>query len=124
MAAKEALITTLNRLRQANNNKIAIIVETSHKSIKSLISMLEDNKLIIVVKTYKSSCIVKVAPSVKIIESLPRFIHSKKSKLNEWATQMLPENRGHLLISTSKGILSHIEAEKLHLGGQILGVIY
>lgn len=86
--------------------------------------MLQENNLIIVVKEYKSSYIVKVATSVQTIESLPRFIHTKKNKLNEWAKQMLPKNKGHLLVSTSKGILSHTEAEKQHLGGQILGVIY
>jgi small subunit ribosomal protein S8 len=45
--------------------------------------------------------------------------------IEEWARNFLPsKDIGILVISTSKGIISHKETEKNHLGGKLLAFIY
>lgn len=124
MSAKEALISTFSRLKQSKINKIPIIIETNHTSIKSLIAVLEANKPIIVVKKYKNSYAVRVSTTVSSIEVLPQFVHTKNNQLQDWAKKMLAEKSGCLVLSTSRGIMSHHEATSKHLGGQILGFAY
>lgn len=97
MSAKEALISTFSRLKQSKINKIPIIIETKHTSIKSLIAVLEANKPIIVVKKYKNSYAVRVSTTVSSIEVLPQFVHTKNNQLQDWAKKMLAEKSGCLV---------------------------
>lgn len=54
----------------------------------------------------------------------PRF-NVKLSDLEFWETQYLPaKNFGILLLSTSKGVLSHEHARKEGIGGELLGYVY
>lgn len=124
MAAKEAIITTFKRLQQANITNVPIIIETNHACKKELINKLESTKTLVIVKKFSSSFLVKVSSTVTKIEVLPRFIHAKKKHLLVWARKMLPKTNGHLLVSTSKGILTHSEAVQQQIGGQILGYVY
>ncbi len=54
----------------------------------------------------------------------PRFGVKKDEYLN-WERQFLPAyNLGILLVSTSKGIMSHHEAQSQGLGGVLIGYVY
>ncbi len=54
----------------------------------------------------------------------PRF-SVKKDKYLHWESQFLPAyNMGLLLVSTSKGVMSHQEAQNLGLGGVLIGYVY
>lgn len=54
----------------------------------------------------------------------PRFSVKKNDYLN-WERQFLPAyNMGILIVSTSKGILTHHEAEEQHIGGVLVGYVY
>lgn len=54
----------------------------------------------------------------------PRY-SVKANELEYWETQYLPaKNFGILLISTSKGVLSHESARKDGIGGELLGYVY
>ncbi|MBP2133156.1 small subunit ribosomal protein S8 [Methanomicrobium sp. W14] len=54
----------------------------------------------------------------------PRFA-VKASELEKWENQYLPaKNFGTLLISTSKGVISHEDARRLGVGGELLGYVY
>ena len=54
----------------------------------------------------------------------PRF-SVKKDKYFDWERQFLPAySMGILLVSTSKGILSHHEAQAENLGGVLVGYVY
>ncbi|NYT04977.1 MAG: 30S ribosomal protein S8 [Methanomicrobiales archaeon] len=54
----------------------------------------------------------------------PRYA-VKVSEMEYWETQFLPaKNFGILLISTSKGVLSHESARKEGIGGELLGYVY
>ncbi|WOF15503.1 30S ribosomal protein S8 [Methanoplanus sp. FWC-SCC4] len=54
----------------------------------------------------------------------PRFAVSV-DELEKWENQYLPaKNFGILLITTSKGVLSHENARRLGVGGELLGYVY
>jgi len=54
----------------------------------------------------------------------PRF-SVKVAELETWETQYLPaKNFGLLMITTSKGVISHETARKLGVGGELLGYVY
>jgi small subunit ribosomal protein S8 len=54
----------------------------------------------------------------------PRY-SVKVAELEEWETQYLPaKNFGILIISTSKGVVSHEQARKAGVGGELLGYVY
>eukprot|EP00745_Piridium_sociabile_P006260 TRINITY_DN140320_c0_g1_i1.p1 TRINITY_DN140320_c0_g1~~TRINITY_DN140320_c0_g1_i1.p1 ORF type:complete len:131 (-),score=12.21 TRINITY_DN140320_c0_g1_i1:118-510(-) len=45
--------------------------------------------------------------------------------LEEWCSKLLPSRQfGHLVLSTSYGILDHEEARRKHTGGKLLGFFF
>lgn len=124
MAAKEAITNTIKRLHQTKVNYIPVIVDTVHKCIKSLIKTLENNNVLVVIKHYKNSCAVRLTKNIKTIEVLQKFVHTKNNQIPKWAEKMLANKEGHLLITTSRGIVTHREATEQRLGGQIIGFVY
>ena len=54
----------------------------------------------------------------------PRF-NVTVSKIEEWSSKILPSRQfGHLVLTTSYGILTHEECRKRHTGGKVLGFFY
>ncbi|MEM3626892.1 MAG: 30S ribosomal protein S8 [Candidatus Bathyarchaeia archaeon] len=54
----------------------------------------------------------------------PRF-SVKADKFEQWEKKFLPsKDVGILVISTSKGVLSHREAKEKHIGGKLLAFVY
>ena len=54
----------------------------------------------------------------------PRF-NAKASELRAWEEKYLPaRNVGILILSTSKGVLSHLEARQLNVGGVLIAYVY
>jgi small subunit ribosomal protein S8 len=54
----------------------------------------------------------------------PRF-SVKVDEFEEWEKKILPSREvGLIVISTSKGVLSHREADEKHIGGKLLAYIY
>ncbi len=54
----------------------------------------------------------------------PRF-SVKKDEFEKWERRYLPAyNIGILILTTSKGVMSHEEAKKLGIGGKLLAYVY
>mmetsp|Transcript_10422 Transcript_10422/g.18376 ORF Transcript_10422/g.18376 Transcript_10422/m.18376 type:complete len:131 (+) Transcript_10422:109-501(+) len=54
----------------------------------------------------------------------PRF-DIKINEYEKWVGNLLPSRQfGHLVVTTSCGIMTHEEAKKKHTGGKILGFFY
>merc|ERR1712153_242556 len=54
----------------------------------------------------------------------PRFDITLK-EMGKWCNNLLPSrNFGHLVLTTSYGIMDHEEATRKHTGGKILGYFY
>lgn len=94
-------------------------MNTNSSCLKGLVQALEHEKLITVLKVYKDSCVVKVTTGITTIEVLPHFQQTKKSQLAVWRQKFLPRGKGHLIISTNKGMMSDSTAEQKQLGGNL-----
>ena len=45
--------------------------------------------------------------------------------IEKWTNSLLPPRQfGHVVLTTSRGIIDHEEARKRHLGGNILGFFF
>lgn len=54
----------------------------------------------------------------------PRF-SAKAEKLEDWEKRFLPgRGFGMLVVTTPKGVLAHIDARKINIGGRLLAYIY
>lgn len=54
----------------------------------------------------------------------PRF-PTKKDEFSEWEKKFLPSRDiGILIVSTSKGVISHIEAKEMGIGGVLVAYVY
>ena len=54
----------------------------------------------------------------------PRF-PVRSLKLVDWEHRYLPAvGVGTLIVSTPKGVMSHVEAQEMHLGGRLVGFVY
>ena len=54
----------------------------------------------------------------------PRF-DVGSGELEQWVVNLLPARQfGHILLTTSYGIMDHEEAKRKHTGGKILGFFY
>lgn len=54
----------------------------------------------------------------------PRF-DIEISDMEKWVTQLLPSRHfGHLILTTSSGIMDHEDARAKHVGGKVLGFFY
>jgi small subunit ribosomal protein S8 len=54
----------------------------------------------------------------------PRF-NVKLPEMERWESQFLPgKNFGMLILSTSRGVMSHDSARKLGIGGELLGYVF
>ena len=54
----------------------------------------------------------------------PRF-STKKSELEKWEKRYLPaKNFGFILVSTSQGLMTHVQAKEKKLGGKLIAYCY
>ena len=54
----------------------------------------------------------------------PRF-DVKMSEIEKWVVNLLPSRQfGHIVLSTSCGIMTHEEAQRKKTGGKVLGFFY
>ena len=59
---------------------------------------------------------------IKVVR--PRF-SIKKDEFEKWERRYLPSVKmGIIFLSTPKGVVTHIEANKMNIGGKIIGYIY
>lgn len=120
---KDTILATLRRLEQSRVTNIPIIIEVRKSSVKQLVKTLLDKKKIRKIKDYKNSCLVKLSTGVNRVEALAQTITVKKDEILEWSAKLLDNEEGHLIMTTTKGVISHREAIHYKIGGEILGLI-
>lgn len=123
MSAKLELATTLKRLNNAKKVKVPIVIDTNKSSVRTLLNTLLENELLVTVKSYKTSCIVRVTTKVIDIENLSHTVKIKSRELEAKASSILEGKNGHVLLTTIKGVITHQEAMKHKIGGEILAFI-
>ena len=62
--AKETIQGTLKRLNASITTKVPIIVNSQIKQVRDLLKLLEEERLITIIKTHATSKVVKIAKEV------------------------------------------------------------
>jgi small subunit ribosomal protein S8 len=126
----DIISTSLNTLNMyANQAKFTCVIRPSSKL---LINILKKMKELGYVKEFEvvnddRGGVIKIELSGKINECRAvRPRHSVKiAELEKFEKRYLPaRNFGYLIISTPKGIMTHVEAKSKGLGGKLLAYIY
>lgn len=107
---KRKIQQDLFNLQKANEHKNS--VKVSNKSLKNC---LLNEKL----ATEQGDFLKLKITCVKIVD-----IEVKKKNILKLAVELLPAITGHMILSTSRGIMSHHRAMKEGLGGKVIAVIY
>lgn len=62
---------------------------------------------------------------VNSIEPIKPSFHVSVDEYDEYARRFLPARGfGHLIVTTSKGVMTHEEAREKNVGGKLLGYVY
>src|SRR3989339_1409412 len=115
--------TLANALSGINNSKGNFVIRPVSKVIKSVLGIMKENEYLQSVEESKDTRGGEL--SVKLSGNLnkcgvikPRF-SVKKSDYERYEKQFLPaKNFGLLIVSTPKGIMTHLEAKEKGLGGR------
>ncbi len=73
----------------------------------------------------KKTIVVKLAGRLNNCKAIkPRFV-VRKDEYGKWEKRYLPgQNLGILIVSTSKGLMTHYEARKQNIGGRLIAFVY
>jgi small subunit ribosomal protein S8 len=101
----------------ANNLIQNVLMELQNEGYIGVFELVEDGKA----GKFK----VEIKPAINQCQSIkPRF-YVKKDEYDKYAKRYLPARGfGYLIITTSKGVMTHQEAEEEEIGGQLLGYVY
>ena len=121
--------TLANALSGINNSKGNFTIRPVSKIIKSVLDIMKENAYLQSVEESKDTR--GGALSVKLSGNLnkcgvikPRY-SVRKSDYEKYEKQYLPaKNFGLLIVSTPKGIMTHLEAKEKGLGGRLLAYCY
>ncbi|ESU42783.1 SSU ribosomal protein S8P, partial [Giardia duodenalis] len=109
--------------------KKQVIIRPSSKVIIEFLQLMQKNGYIsdfAVVDNHRSNRIV-----VNLIGRLnkagvisPRF-DIPANDIEKWVVNLLPSRLfGHIILTTSQGIMDHIEAQHRQIGGKVIGYFY
>ncbi len=126
----DTLAMALSNLQNAERTgKTICIIKPISKTLKSVLDIMRDNHYIgdyDVVEDGKGK-LVKInllgrINKVSIIK--PRF-SVKKDELEKFEKRFLPaKDFGFIIVSTPKGIMTHIDAKQKNLGGRLISFVY
>jgi len=126
----DPLAAALSKLNNAERvGKREVVLEISSKMIKKVLNILNDH-------TYVGSFLEqKMGNKVILVVSLlgsinkcgvikPRF-STKRKEFEKWEKRYLPsKDFGIILVSTPKGVMTHLQAKENNMGGKLLAYCY
>jgi SSU ribosomal protein S8P len=113
----------------ADTGKETVVLEPASKLLGALLSILKDSAYIagfeFVDDGRGGHFVVRLNGRINQCGAInPRF-NLAVDEMEIWETRYLPaKNFGLLLLTTSRGILSHNQARELGIGGQLLAFVY
>jgi len=126
----DTLANALSKMKNAENvGRDKIILAPSSKIIVQILKLLKDEGYITDYKEQKDmrggSIVVNLAKQINNIGSIkPRFSVTL-DEFEKFEKRYLPaRDFGRIIISTPKGIMTHIQARKERIGGVLLAYVY
>jgi len=127
--SKDILAENINKIKIYDRiKKQKCVIKYS----KLMLSILEQLKKYDYIKDYKYEddkkggiIIVELKGKINEIKVIKPALPVKKDEWYEQEAHYLPAyNVGHLIVSTSKGIMTNIEARNLGIGGRLILYVY
>ncbi|OAG32182.1 small subunit ribosomal protein S15Ae [Nematocida displodere] len=126
----DQLTAALKCINNANTSgKKEVLVRAPNKVIKNFLEYMQSKGYLSDIEYVddhrKGKAIVTLNGRLNKCGSIcPRF-DVPFNHLERWSSRVLPARQfGHVVITTSKGILDHKECVEKHTGGKILGFFY
>ncbi len=130
MSLNDPLANVLSQVNNYENvGKKEVLLKNNSKLIREILRVLMDNKFVGDYKEVKDDKLNKI--KLYLIGSInkcgvikPRY-RVKKDEYEKYEKRYLPaKDFGILIVSTSKGIMSHKEAKEKGIGGRLVAYIY
>ena len=121
------VLSALNNAEAAGKNEI--VISPASKVIVAVLKIFKIEKYIADLNVRKDlrggSVLIKLAKQINKVNVIkPRFSVTL-DKLEKFEKRYLPaKDFGRIIISTSKGIMTHIAAKEKKLGGVLLAYVY
>jgi len=120
-------LSTLNNIRNRGANEA--VVKPASKVIKSVLDLLKTEKYIDsyeYIDNQKGGLfLVKLKGAINKIGAIRPNYPIAITEIEKFEKRYLPgKDFGRLIISTNKGILTHVEAKKQNTGGILLAYVY
>lgn len=130
MSLNDPLSNVLSQIdAYEKSGKKELVTKNNSKVVKKVISIMQDHKYIGGFEEIKDSkgALLKIHLIGSINKTgviKPRF-SVKKDSFEKFEKRFLPaKDFGILIISTSQGIITHIDAKKKGLGGRVISYCY
>ncbi|MFN3527656.1 MAG: 30S ribosomal protein S8 [Candidatus Altarchaeaceae archaeon] len=130
MVAKDILNNALTSIRNAERvGKSECIINETSKLVIEILKIFQRHGYIgefeVIESIYAKPAIVKLTHKINNCQVIkPRFYVTKKEILEKEIQYLPARDVGLLILTTSKGILTHKEAKEKGVGGALLCYVY
>ncbi|MHC1626290.1 MAG: 30S ribosomal protein S8 [Methanoculleaceae archaeon] len=130
MSRMNPIADALSAIKNASDRgRSEVTVEPASKLIGALLRIMQEHGYIggfeVVEDGRGGQFLVQLKGTINRCGAITPRYSTGLSEMEFWEGQYLPaKNFGILLISTSQGVMSHDEARRRGIGGQLLGYVY
>ncbi|KAJ3579961.1 hypothetical protein NPX13_g605 [Xylaria arbuscula] len=130
MVRTSILADAMNSINNADRmGKRQVLVRPASKVTVEFLNIMQKHGYIgefEIVDDHRSGKIVVQLNGRQVLPSTirPRY-NIKISQMEKWVTKLLPARQfGHIVLTTSAGVMDHNTARRKHVSGKILGFFY
>ena len=121
------VLSALNNAEAAGKNEI--VISPASKVIVAVLKIFKIEKYIADLNVRKDlrggSVLIKIAKQINKVNVIKQRFSVTLNKLEKFEKRYLPaKDFGRIILSTPKGIMTHIEAKEKKLGGVLLAYVY
>ena len=96
-------------------------MNTTSKPLRTLLQVLEEENLVNHIESHKTSRAIKIANNVIKVAVLDSS--TEAHQINKKAQEILPNGQGRLLLTTTHGIITHVQALSERIGRKIIAAV-
>ncbi len=126
----DALAATLSKVMNAEKvGKKEVVVKPSSKLIKNVLTIFNEHKYLGLFEEFEEG--QNMALKINLLGNInqcgvikPRF-STKQDNFEKWEKRYLPaKGYGILVVSTSRGLMTHYQAKEKKIGGKLIAYCY
>lgn len=123
--SQDIIADTLNEIMNAKRSrKMSVVVDRHSKLLLKVLEIAKKSGYIESYKTEKTKLEIKIGNLNECRVIKPRF-NVGKDEIFKYMKRYLPaRDMGIIVISTNKGIITHIEATEKNIGGTLIAYFY